>query len=278
MNIDRELGENEYINPEDGLIYCSICRRPKERIMYFLDEYRHVPVICKCREEEKEQERLEEERRERMHRIERLRFLGMQDKKLREYTFDNDKGFCPDLYKARNYVDNFAELSRSGRGLILCGPPGTGKTYFAACIANALIEQEISVYMTNFSTLINRLTGVFSEDKNTIISDVTGRDLLVIDDLGIERNTEFALEQVYNVIDARYRSGKPMIVTTNISLYDLQNPGDLIHKRIFDRVLEVCAPIMLNGMNIRKINMKENNEIVGKIINTISEGMVKKNE
>jgi DNA replication protein DnaC len=86
------------------------------------------------------------------------------------------------------------------------------------------------------------------------------------------------LEQVYNVIDARYRSGKPMIVTTNISLYDLQNPGDLIHKRIFDRVLEVCAPIMLNGMNIRKINMKENNEIVGKIINTISEGMVKKNE
>ena len=56
MNIDRELGENEYINPEDGLIYCSICRRPKERIMYFLDEYRHVPVICKCREEEKEQE------------------------------------------------------------------------------------------------------------------------------------------------------------------------------------------------------------------------------
>ena len=43
-------------------------------------------------------------------------------------------------------------------------------------------------------------------------------------------------------------------------------------------MLEVCAPIMLNGMNIRKINMKENNEIVGKIINTISEGMVKKNE
>ena len=124
MNIDRELGENEYINPEDGLIYRSICRRPKERIMYFLDEYRHVPVICKCREEEKEQERLEEERRERMLRIERLRFLGMQDKKLREYTFDNDKGFCPDLYKARNYVDNFAELSQSGRGLILCGPSG----------------------------------------------------------------------------------------------------------------------------------------------------------
>ena len=80
--------------------------------------------------------------------------------------------------------------------------------------------------------------------------------LLILDDLGIERNSEFALEQVFNVIDSRYRSCKPLIVTTNLTLNELKNPSDLAHARIYDRVLERCVPLRINNRNIRKDNAK----------------------
>ena len=65
--------------------------------------------------------------------------------------------------------------------------------------------------------------------------------LLVIDDLGVERNTEYAMEQMFTVIDSRYRSKKPLIVTTNLKLEEIKNPPDLAHARIYDRILERCA-------------------------------------
>ena len=125
--------------------------------------------------------------------------------------------------------------------------------------------------MTNFSTIINQLTGAFSEEKNQIIETINQKSLLIIDDLGIERNTDYATEQVYNVIDTRYRSGRPMIITTNIILDDLKNPKDLAHKRIYDRILERCTPILIEGRNIREINMEENNKV-------IREAITKKND
>ena len=68
----------------------------------------------------------------------------------------------------------------------------------------------------------------------------------------MERGTEYGLEQVYNVIDSRYRSRKPLIVTTNLSHTELQNPQDTAHARIYDRVLEMCLPILFTGENFRK--------------------------
>lgn len=68
----------------------------------------------------------------------------------------------------------------------------------------------------------------------------------------MERGTDYGLEQVYNVIDSRYRSGKPLIVTTNLSLDELQHPQDTPHARIYDRLLEMCAPILFTGTNFRR--------------------------
>ena len=77
-------------------------------------------------------------------------------------------------------------------------------------------------------------------------------DLLVIDDLGVERNTEYAMEQMFTVIDGRYRSRKPMIITTNLKLEEIKNPPDLAHARIYDRILEWCAPVLFSGRNFRE--------------------------
>ena len=154
------------------------------------------------------------------------------------------------MKKARDYIEKWSDALSSNTGLVLWGDVGTGKTFFAACIANALVEQNVSVKMTNFSTILNDL---FAEsDKNKYLDRLNKHSLLIIDDLGIERGTEYALEQVYNVIDTRYKSGKPLIVTTNLTLDELKFPTDIPHKRIYDRVLGMCVPVMFNGMNFRK--------------------------
>lgn len=114
--------------------------------------------------------------------------------------------------------------------------PGTGKTYLAGCIANALMEREVPVRMTNFAAILNDLTGTLN-GRNAYIERLCSFPLLILDDFGMERGTEYGLEQVYNVIDSRYRSHRPLIVTTNLTLSELQNPADRAHQRIYDRVL-----------------------------------------
>ena len=113
------------------------------------------------------------------------------------------------------------------------------------------MEKEISVRMTNFALILNDLAATF-EGKNEYISNLCRYPLLILDDFGMERGTEYGLEQVYNVIDSRYRSGKPLIVTTNLTLTELQNPQDTPHARIYDRLLEMCAPVCFSGENFRR--------------------------
>ena len=187
---------------------------------------------------------------ERMQRLNILKSLCFEDHALYSWTFDKDNGKNPVMKVAKDYVSKWSDFASKNAGLVLWGDVGTGKTFFAACIANALVEQNVSVKMTNFSTILNDL---FAEnDKNKYLARLNDHSLLIIDDLGIERGTEYALEQVYNVIDTRYKSGKPIIITTNLTLDELKTPTDIPHKRIYDRVLGMCVPIMFNGVNFRK--------------------------
>ena len=92
-------------------------------------------------------------------------------------------------------------------------------------------------------------------------------ELLILDDLGAERNTSFGKERVFDVVNKRLLTGKPMIVTTNIPLSVMQKAADLDERRIYDRVLEVCVPIQFNGENFRKGNAAENVKRAAKILN-----------
>ena len=191
----------------------------------------------------------------------------MHDRALYECTFDKDMGYnSQQSEKAYEYMLHFPEMLEKGIGLLLWGDIGTGKTFLAGCIANALLDQCIPVMMTTFGRILNTLTGMFQEDRNGYIDSLNQYSLLIIDDLGMERSTEFALEQVFNVIDTRYRSKKPLIVTTNLTLDELKNPCDLARRRIYDRVLEVCVPLKINNRNIRAINSDTNFKNAGNIL------------
>ena len=90
----------------------------------------------------------------------------------------------------------------------------------------------------------------------------------IIDDLGVERSTEYAMEQMFFVIDSRYRSRRPMIITTNLKLAELKNPPDLAHARIYDRILERCAPILFDGKNFREENAGATRQAAKDIVNS----------
>ncbi len=161
-------------------------------------------------------------------------------------------GQNPVMEKACAYVEHWKEAYRDNIGLLLFGDVGTGKSFFAGCIANALLDRDVPVLMTNFPSILNRLTGVFAEDRAAFIASLDDYSLLVIDDLGVERSTEYAMEQMFTVIDSRYRSKKPLIVTTNLKLEEIKNPPDLSHARIYDRILERRAPVLFSGKNFRE--------------------------
>lgn len=91
--------------------------------------------------------------------------------------------------------------------------------------------------------------------------------LLIIDDFGMERGTEYALEQIYNIVDSRYRSRKPLIVTTNLTLEELKNPQSTAYARIYDRLLEMCTPIACVGTSMRKHAGQEKLQLLRTLIN-----------
>ncbi len=131
-------------------------------------------------------------------------------------------------------------------------PDFNDKYVFSKKKSGIRLDRDVPVLMTNFPSILNRLTGVFAEDRAAFIASLDDYSLLVIDDLGVERNTEYAMEQMFTVIDSRYRSKKPLIVTTNLKLEEIKNPPDLAHARIYDRILERCAPVLFSGKNFRE--------------------------
>lgn len=110
--------------------------------------------------------------------------------------------------------------------------------------------------MTNFSRIISRVSEKFGGDQK-YLDDLNRFDLLIIDDLGAERDTEFTWENVMNVIDARYRAGLPLIITTNLEPKDFTDRGDIRRQRVFSRLKEMCVCLEVRGADRRGKKMQD---------------------
>lgn len=167
---------------------------------------------------------------------------------------------------AKKYVENWTDAKANNLGLLLWGDVGTGKSFAAACIANELLERGVPVLMTNFSKILNQMGAMYSEERYRYIASLSAFDLLIIDDLGIERNTDYALEQVYAVIDERYKAGKPLIVTTNLTIGEIKNAEDVFHARIYSRILELCTPVQVRGKDRRTEIGQDKQKLVKELV------------
>lgn len=145
-------------------------------------------------------------------------------------------------------------MRERGKGLLFFGTVGTGKTFHAACIANALIDKGYPCLVTNFARLVNTLQGMY-EGKQQYIDSLNKFDLLVLDDLAAERDTDYMNEIVQNIVDSRYRAGLPTIVTTNLTADELKNPADIRKARTYSRLLEMTFPVEVKGADRRKAKL-----------------------
>lgn len=247
--------ETDYVN-EDGLLYCGLCHTPKQTVIHLNDGNKIVGTHrCKCQKEKSERLELEKKKQKEREHIEKLKRNSLIDKKFMSCTFNSVVETAQNsrqLKLCRRYAEKFDELFKKNQGLLLYGGVGTGKTHIACCIGNYLIERDNSVFAVSLAKYLQE-ENLYKNDreKEMFIRKVTSAKLFILDDLGTERETGYGLEFVYNVIDSRYRSEKPMIVTTNLTLDEMQNVPDVKRQRIYDRILEVCYPVEFRGPSWR---------------------------
>ena len=253
---------------ENGVLMCGKCHTPKEVLMAIPeltgDEKKHpFPVRCQCaqaRFDEEEKKRREIEFQGRCNRL--WNSNGVHDRELMRWTFaDDDGGQGNAADVMRKYCEKWPEMVKENVGILLYGPVGTGKSFLASCVCNEILRTKTTVGATSFGRLLNCLMSAKS-DKQEILDSLSRFSLLFVDDLGSERSTEFALETVFSVIDSRYRSEKPVIITTNLPIKELENPQNLAYSRIYDRVLEMCpVRLAVTGPSRRTARAEQRREL-----------------
>lgn len=214
-----------------------------------------MPVSCRCRAERRYQEEQMLQQDKDMRAMEALKRQSLMDERLRDVSFDSFRKTNDNAYNLKlclRYANHFDEMLAKNQGLLFYGGVGTGKTFAAACIANQLLNQRIPVIMTSFVKLLESMQG-FSEDDSVLIARLNRAKLLIIDDLGAERSTDYALEKVYDIVDSRYRAKLPIILTTNLSMTELKESTDIRYTRIYDRIFEMCYPMQFKGQSWRKV-------------------------
>lgn len=267
-NIAAKGIKNQVRNPgdyedEEGLLVCGVCGEQRQKFIDFAapteDDPNHtkklkVATMCRCEREVEERRKREKQNEEDMERIRKLKKASLMDEKLSGATFRN---FKPTKYNARNlklcqrYAEKFDLMLEKNQGLLFWGDVGTGKSYAAACIANHLLDRKVPVIMTSFVKLLEVIQAS-REEEPAILSRLGYARLVIFDDLGAERGTDYAMEKVYNIIDSRYRKGLPMILTTNLSLDEMKREVDVRYSRIYDRIFENCYPMQFTGPSWRK--------------------------
>ena len=214
-----------------------------------------MPVSCRCRAERRYQEEQMLQQDKDMRAMEALKRQSLMDERLRDVSFDSFRKTNDNAYNLKlclRYANHFDEMLAKNQGLLFYGGVGTGKTFAAACIANQLLNQRSLVIMTSFVKLLESMQG-FSEDDSVLIARLNRAKLLIIDDLGAERSTDYALEKVYDIVDSRYRAKLPIILTTNLSMTELKESTDIRYTRIYDRIFEMCYPMQFKGQSWRKV-------------------------
>lgn len=256
--------ESDYI--QNDLIYCGKCHTPRQ-MWIDMDARRLVNVLCECRAAELDREEAADRQRKRLAKLEEWRASGVADRKWHDCTFaKDDRQDASASDKCMRYAEHFDEMYQTDTGLLMYGGVGTGKTFLAACIANALVDEGKYVLMVNLPSLIAAMNADYGEQREYYNDKISKAHLLILDDFGVERDTEFSIEQVYEIINTRYKTGKPLIVTTNLSMQQLRDEPLIGRRRIYDRVIEKCVPLMVNGESRRKGIAAEKRERALKIL------------
>lgn len=276
-SIEKMVGSNNTFGKQ--IKYCEFCGTELEQVRFELNGVlRYVPAYktCECEQakvvkekenELKRQQIAEEEQCKREERKkEKIKNLfgnsGMSQRAL-NCSFDN---YQPSFQNAEalkvcnEYIKDFDLITRSERnGLFICGECGVGKSHIAFATANELIKKGNSVIAMTMIDLLLKIKssygyGVDNGSEERILKVYEDCSLLIIDDLGKEKPTDWVLQMIYSIVDRRYNALKPIIVTTNFTASELiKRFGDSsIGNAIVDRLFETCQYVPIGGESYRK--------------------------
>lgn len=238
--LDKVVQENEangkiregdyYI---DGRLYCGKCREPKQtsKLLKIGRTPRRMFIPCRCETEEEARNERRLEAQKLQDKIKALRRLGIMDVAYKDYTFDNDDGRNPKITAScKRYVEHWQEMRNMSCGVLFYGDVGGGKSFYAGCIVNALLNKGVPTLMTRLSYLVN------DRVKADFPIDLKQFELIVLDDIGAENISQTA----FDVVNDIYLANIPIICTTNLTPNDLKVPPSLDKRRVYDRLLERC--------------------------------------
>lgn len=196
-----------------------------------------IRIKCQC---EEEWEAAEEEMRRRAH-IRDLRKnsgMPMEQQDCRLFNFEQRSGVKKIYQSCVRYVSGFDEYRKSGRGILFAGSVGSGKTHLAAAIANELIDREIAVKFVSVTDLLTQIKSTYNswnESEDEIMRPLKNCPLLILDDLGSEKPSDWTKTQFHGLIDYRYSNYRPTIITTNLKPDEL---GGVLDPRTIDRIMD----------------------------------------
>ncbi len=216
----------------DGLVYCGVCGVPRQTRFGGMI----VPCMCRCDMEQQEQEKRQ---REAQRVLDAIQHSPLYDRVFDGSRFERD--MFPDSTPSRvcrEYVEKFDQMASEKQGLILYGETGSGKSFYAACVVNAMRKRNVRAQMCSTTRLLMSLD---KWERDPIIQAVKSVPLLVLDDIGAERDTDYQQEKLFSVVDARVQSGRLLIVTTNLTPEQLEKPDTQEKERIYSRLLGACT-------------------------------------
>lgn len=172
--------------------------------------------------------------------------LGIRFSRRTFETFDASKDEGA-YQKCLNYAERYKDSERNC--LLLVGGYGTGKTHLAASIANKLMDNGIPVLFDTFSGHLSKLKTEFNGGKNVYLSQMKNVDMLILDDIGKEKISEWSQSVMFDVINYRYEHLYPIVMTSNLKSDSLK---EYLGGAVWSRLCEMCTGVQTRGKDYRQ--------------------------
>lgn len=199
---------------------------------FVVDEQTNTAADCRCRAQ----------------RIARSRASSLEARipnRYRNVSFeqlegDSMSGFDGQLQIVRSFTRHIASNIEGGRSLRIVGDVGTGKTSLAMLVSKAALEAGKTVAIYSMPRLLALIREAIERDEGVVgfLKRLSLVDLLHVDDVGAENQTDWALEQLYTIINTRYEEQRSILLTTNLKDEQLTQQ---LGERIVSRLIEMCG-------------------------------------
>jgi DNA replication protein DnaC len=214
-----------------------------------------------------EAERTAQYEREEAERVERKRRERIADKRKKANiparfagaTFENyiasTAGQERALSVAQSFAHQFDSIRKTGSSLTFCGGPGCGKTHLACAIANCLLDSERDVIYTQAIELVRAIRDTWrthsTKSETEVINSYRNAGLLIVNEIGVQFGAEAEKNQMFDVLDGRYREMRPTLIISNLNDKGLQ---ECLGPRVFDRLMESGSAVAtFNWASYRRV-------------------------